>query len=342
MFCVFLFFLFQFCILTNCEPDCPLVSNESISKNKNTIRIMQYNVEWLFLDYYAPMDCPGNGCTWVNESQAASHLDNVAKVIDELSPDIVNLCEVEGCDELHALNNQLSKNSYQTYLLNGKDTSTGQNVGLLTKLSPSQSLNRSNGKAQYPVNGSTCGYTGVPGNSSVSKHYFTEFQFGDLEIAMIGAHLLAQPTDPERCAKREAQAYVLQEIIYNYLSEEKEIIVIGDMNDYDNEIPDVNSNKPKSMVLDILKGNKGPYLGSYELHSVAEFIPQEKRFSEWWDSDGNCATNQEQDFSLIDHMLVTPTLKSKIHKAFIYQNYSEYCGKMNSDHYPLIIDLAIN
>jgi len=28
---------------------------------------------------------------------------------------------------------------------------------------------------------------------------------------MIGAHLLAMPTDPERCVKREAQAQVLQE-----------------------------------------------------------------------------------------------------------------------------------
>ena len=341
MFCVFLFFLFILS-LTNSEPDCPLVSTIPVTKNKNTIRIMQYNVEWLFLDYYAPMDCPGNGCTWINESQAASHLDYVAKVIDEVSPDIVNLCEVQGCDELHALNNHLSKNSYQTYLLNGTDTSTGQNVGLLTKFSPQINLQRSNGKAEYPVIGSTCGYSGASGNTSVSKHYFTEFKFGDLEIAMIAAHLLAQPTDPQRCAKREAQAYVLQDIIYNYVLEEKEIIVIGDMNDYDNEIPDVNTNKPISMVLDILKGNKGKYANTYQLFSVAEFIPQEKRFSEWWDSDNNCATNQKQDFSLIDHMLVSSNLKSKIQKVFIYQNYSEYCGKMNSDHYPLIIDLTIN
>ena len=120
MFRVFLFFLLNFSLtfLTNSEPDCHIVSSLPDCKSKNTIRIMQYNVEWLFLDYYAPMDCPGNGCTWVNESQAASHLDYVAKVIDEISPDIVNLCEVEGCDELHALNNQLSNNSYQTYLLN--------------------------------------------------------------------------------------------------------------------------------------------------------------------------------------------------------------------------------
>lgn len=344
MFRVFLFFLlnFSFTFLSNSEPDCHIVSSLPDCKSKNTIRIMQYNVEWLFLDYYAPMDCPGNGCTWVNESQAASHLDFVAKVIDELSPDIVNLCEVEGCDELHALNNQLSNNYYQTYLLNGTDTSTGQNVGLLTKLSPLINLQRSNEKAEYPVEDSNCGYTGEPGNSSVSKHYFTEFQFGDLEIAIIAAHLLAQPTDPERCAKREAQAYVLQEIIYNYFLQEKEIIVIGDMNDFDNEIPDVNSNKPTSMVLDILKGNKGKYANAYQLFSVAENIPQEKRFSEWWDSDDNCATHQATDFSLIDHMLVSSNLKSKIHKVFIYQNYSEYCGKMNSDHYPLIIDLSLN
>lgn len=338
MFVVFLFFLFS---LTKSEPDCPFISSSSnyTNLNKNSIRIMQYNVEWLFLDYYKPMDCPGNGCTWVNESQANSHLEYVAKVIDEISPDIVNLCEVEGCDELHSLNKKLNQNQYQSYLLNGTDTSTGQNVGLLTKITPILNLQRSKSKFEYPVQDSECGYNGEPGNSSVSKHYFTEFKFGNLEIVLIGVHLLAQPTDPERCSKREAQALVIQEIISNSIQEKKEIIVIGDMNDFDNKIPDVNNNMPNSMVLDILKGIKGQYANTYQLFSVGEMIPQEKRFSDWWDSDNNCSTSQDKDFSMIDHLLVTSNLKSKIKNAFVYQNYPEYCGKMNSDHYPLIIDI---
>ena len=340
MFVVFFLFLFTLS-LTKSEPDCPFISSSSnyTNLNKNSIRIMQYNVEWLFLDYYKPMDCPGNGCTWVNESQANSHLEYVARVIDEISPDIINLCEVEGCDELQAVNKQLKNNIYQTYLLNGTDTSTGQNVGLLTKYSPILNLQRSNSKFQYPVPNSKCGYTGNPGNSSVSKHYFTEFKLGNFDLVLIGVHLLAQPIDPERCAKREAQALVIQEIVYNFIQKKKEVIVIGDMNDFDNKIPDVNSNKPNSMVLDILKGMKGQYANSYQLFSVGEIIPQEKRFSDWWDSDNNCSTSQENDYSMIDHLLVTPNLKSKIKKAFVYQNYSEYCGKMNSDHYPLIIDI---
>ena len=36
----------------------------------DALRLMQYNVEWLFIDYYKSADCPGNGCTWHNESVA--------------------------------------------------------------------------------------------------------------------------------------------------------------------------------------------------------------------------------------------------------------------------------
>jgi hypothetical protein len=58
--------------LGNSETYCPVVNNkgEDRRENKNNLRIMQYNVEWLFLDYYKAADCPGDGCTWKNESHA--------------------------------------------------------------------------------------------------------------------------------------------------------------------------------------------------------------------------------------------------------------------------------
>ena len=79
---------------------CPTVTSPNADRrtDKNTLRIMQYNVEWLFTDYYKNADCPGENCTWKNETAAQTHLTYVANVINDVQPDIINLCEVEGCD----------------------------------------------------------------------------------------------------------------------------------------------------------------------------------------------------------------------------------------------------
>jgi len=144
-----------------------------------------------------------------------------------------------------------------------------------------------------------------------------------------------------RCAEREAQASVLQNIIFDYISKGYEVIMIGDFNDYDAEVLDVNNNKPISRVLDILKGYEGDLSGFYELYNVAEEIVQNERYSDWWDSDNNCNTSSEKDYSMIDHVLVTDAIKKNIVDVYIYHGYDEYCGKYNSDHYPVVIDLTM-
>jgi exonuclease III len=320
------------------DTQCPYVDTiQDRRQNKNQLRLMQYNVEWLFVDYYSGSDCPGNGCTWKNESAAITHLNAVANVIDKLQPDIINFCEVEGCDELNMLTRAISNTDYLPYLIKGTDSSTGQNVGMLTKMDPVLSLYRDESRYDYPIDGSTCGYTGSTSSTAVSKHYITEFFINDVNIAFIAAHLIAIPTDPSRCAQREAQASILQSIIYSYIQDGYEIVMIGDFNDYDNEIPDINSNKPISQVLDILKG----YGANYELYSVGLNVSQNERYSDWWDSDNNCNTSSINDYSVIDHILVSKKIQSWISNVFIYHGYDEFCNKINSDHYPVIVDLEL-
>lgn len=321
--------------------ECPTVTNIGDRRSdKSKLRLVQYNVEWLFMDYYSAMDCPGNGCTWKNITDAQMHMDLVIQTVKELNPDIINFCEVEGCDELNIVKDTLD-DSYVPYLKKGTDTSTGQNVGMLTKLDPLKSLYRTELKYTYPITGSKCGYTGPISSSGVSKHYITEFKFNEMNIAFISAHLIAIPTDSTRCAQREAQASVLQTVIYDYINKDYEVIMMGDFNDFDSEVMDVNNDKPTSYVLDILKGLYGDYSGKYELHNIAETIVQSERYSDWWDSDNNCATSSKLDYSMIDHILVTDVIKKNIVDAFIYHGYNEYCGKYDSDHYPVVIDLII-
>ena len=44
---------------------------------------------------------------------------------------------------------------------------------------------------------------------------------------------------------------------------------------------------------------------------------------------------------MIDHILVTNNLREKVSDVFIYHNYDEYCGKYDSDHYPVVIDFGL-
>jgi len=322
------------------DSECPLVTTiEDRRKDKHKLRIVQYNVEWLFIDYCSSSNCPGNGCPWKNSSEAETHMSYVSKVINKIQPDIINFCEVEGCDELNILAANL-EGSYKPYLKKGTDSSTGQNVGMLTRVDPIVSLYRTELRYDYPIYGSKCGYTGSPSSSGVSKHYITEFVFNRMNVALISAHLIAYPTDPSRCVQREAQAMILQTVIFDYINRDYEIIMLGDFNDFDGKILDVNNNIPISQVLDILKGNYGDYSGKYALHSIAEEIIQSERFSDWYDSDNNCNTASSKDYSMIDHILVTDGIKNNIVNAFMYHEYNEYCGKYDSDHYPVIIDLS--
>lgn len=325
------------------DSECPIVQNPNQDRrnNTNSLRLVQYNVEWLFVDYYSNFDCPGS-CTWKNESEALKHLDNVAQVINKLNPDIINLCEVEGCDELNMVIDKLDdKLNYKPYLKKGTDTSTGQNVGMITKIDPTISLYRTEDRNSYPILGSLCGYNGTETESTgVSKHYITEYKINDIYIAIIGAHLLANPTDPLRCAEREAQAQVLQSMIYSYIAIGYEVIVIGDMNDFDGEILDINDNKPTSQVLNILKGNYGTYKDMYKLYSVGNNIEKNERYSDWYDKNTNCIGDID-DYSVIDHILLSKGLINKVSNVFIYHIYEEYCGKYNSDHYPIVVDFNL-
>ena len=56
-------------------------------------------------------------------------------------------------------------------------------------------------------------------------------------------------------------------------------------------------------------------------------------------SENNCNTASGKDYSMIDHVLVTSAIKKNIFDVFFYHGYKEYCGKYNSDHYPVVVDL---
>ena len=317
---------------------CPVVNNKGDDRreNKNNLRIMQYNVEWLFLDYYKAADCPGNGCTWKNESHAKEHLQEVANVINKFNPDIINLCEVEGCDELNCLKEELSLNTYESFMVKGSDTATGQNVGMISKINPITDLYRTDDRFEYPINGTKCTYNGN-GTEGISKHFITEFVMNDINIAMISLHLLAFPSRQDRCVEREAQAKVAEEVIQGYAERNYEIIVIGDFNDYDPNILDLNNDVPISQVIDIIKGNHNE---KFTLYNVNELVEQKYRYSNWWDKNNNCYSTSDE-LVLIDHIFLSKGLFDKVSTVTLYHGYYEDCERIDSDHFPIILDIVL-
>ena len=107
-------------VAVKADTECPVVSSAGDRRNnKNSLRLVQYNAEWLFIDYCSSAKCPGSGCSWATTADAQTHMSYVSNVIKTLNPDIVNFCEVEGCDELNMLITSLQDTTYKPYLKKG-------------------------------------------------------------------------------------------------------------------------------------------------------------------------------------------------------------------------------
>ena len=74
------------------------------------------------------------------------------------------------------------------------------------------------------------------------------------EVIMMGMHLLSNPTSAPNCVQREGQACVLSNYLDEIISsvEDKNslnIILIGDMNDYDSSVLDSSNHLPTSRLV---------------------------------------------------------------------------------------------
>lgn len=318
-------------------------------RDPNKLRIMSYNSEWLFLyGGSGSIQCPGLGCPWKDLASAKNHIMQTISLLTRIDPDIVHLNEVEDCRVLRVIMDLLPKNhGYRAYLISGTDSMTGQNVGILTRIDPISDLQRTEIRKTYPISGSTCGskpscvfYSRrkkCSGTMGLSKHYLTHFKIGEFKILWAGAHFIAHPNNVDRCFRREAQATVLSEFIEAQLSDdETEIIITGDFNDHDDEVLGANNTPPLSSTLRILKN------GKTQLHSAASFVSEPyKRYTSWHDINGNCVDDGPQEHSLIDHVLLSPGLQSKVVSVWMDHNNTIACHDRTSDHWPLIIDFSI-
>jgi len=328
----------------NWAPEAP----EDRRTDKTKLNIMHWNTEWLFLDKWDKR--------WSSYEEAVEHLHDVAKVIRQVSADVINLAEVESCAVLQALVDAIGDDTYEFYLKRGTDTSTGQNVGLLTRVDPIEDLWRTSDRAAYPVEGSHCSQNQPSGHKrlrsstyGVSKHYFTRIApegFG--EIFLAGTHLLAFPDDPARCEKREAQSMVLQSILRDEMMRgNSTVVAFGDMNDFDGQVPDVANSQPISRTLEILKDvvQLSGWDGD-ELLNVAERVEQDRRYTAYYNPDKSVCKTAKDSSTSIDHVLVDSRLLARTNVVhFDNAVFQPPCATQQgvfSDHWPILVQLEVN
>jgi hypothetical protein len=331
------------------QKDCPNApaNPQDRRTDKTKLKLGTFNAEWLFPgnDPYSPRTI----------AQADQHLLDVAGAIAAFNPDMLTIEEVANCTMLVRLIDVLkTRHNIQglvPYMVAGTDTATGQNVGLITRIDPSSNLWRTANRWNYPIPNSKCGYTGSSGTTGVSKHYIANFKINGVSVAMLGLHFLAFPTDPSRCVQREGQASVMRSMINNEMTNNQEIIILGDWNDYSYDVKDSANDVPTSRVMHIVKNglvNSGLADFGFDnssgevspsmlkpmttaipptLHEPSQRAPQAQRYTSIY--DGN-------KVSMIDHILVSERISNAITSITFDHAYAAYTV---SDHWPVWISI---
>ncbi|KAG5185898.1 Endonuclease/exonuclease/phosphatase [Tribonema minus] len=339
---------------------CPKVPREPGDRrpNPDRLRIVALNAEYLMYDVDSGCQEAWHGCPWMDAQHAKHHLENVAKAIASLDADIISLAEVRSCAELRALA-ALLPGGYAPYMVDGRDTYTAQNVGLLTRVDPVADVWRTNARAAYPIEGSVCGYSSSGGGGGVdddgstygvSKNYVAQLALfgGDLKIAVVGLHLLAHPGSVERCARREAQASVLRATVEALAAGGAEVIALGDFNDFDAIAPGESAGDACSGGIG--GGGSGCGGGAAQLYNLCARVPARTRFSAWWDKDQDCTIDGAAELSLLDHVLVTEGLAGAVAGVRIAHEYGPFRGQKAcvnsdayvSDHWPIVVDFDLS
>lgn len=299
--------------------------------DKTTLTVMALNCEFMW-DGVAPEEgaasvtFPWKG----NQTLAEAHMKQIANLILRGNPDVVSLEETENLHAVQVLNDKfLAGRGYKPYFIQGTDTFTGQDVALLTRIDPDgNKIERDD----------QIGHSGIE-TSGVSKNYFAKMTVGSAKIALIGLHLLAQPTSTQRKAKRQAQADVVRSLAVDLAKQGRQVIVLGDLNDWDSDpaCRDFKDDLPISTVLATIRG-MDPATPSDDLMNAASFMPKEDRYSDFWDQNSDNVIQSPQEFSMIDHILLSPVLAAEVEDAYIPH---EEDPRVVSDHFPVIVRLRL-
>ena len=288
------------------------------------LRLATLNTEFLFdgLDDEGQATFPHKGDTEL----ARLHRAEVARVIRMLDADVLMLQEVENEYVLEQLvEEDLSEFGYEVHFVEGRDSFTGQDVGLLARV-PVDTLGRTDDRVE--VEGSDRLY-------GVSKNLWARVDLDGVPTTLIGLHFLARPDDIERKPRREAQAEVIRQLVAREQAMGRSVVVMGDFNDFDETTRDLIGSQPITDVLATIK-SAGPESND-DLHNVMAEVPQRERFTAHWDRDDGDDVDTDE-LSALDHVLLSPRLYRALREVTFVQAHEPL---EVTDHFPIVVTLEL-
>jgi endonuclease/exonuclease/phosphatase family metal-dependent hydrolase len=325
----------------------PTSSAAQVADDPIPLRIVTFNAELLS----APRVSPGRIDKYRFDVGRNRHLERVADLFETLNPDIFNLVEVtsrEAVDRLVAILHEKGMTGIRGHHVDSHDAFTAGDVAVLTKLpldvvdgaairtiySPADDPTWRQDFA-FPSRG---GGTGT-GTSSLDRNSLYFVTLGDYKLGFLGLHLRSNPQDDYANAKRTAEAAIAQRVIRSQIVARGYLpIVLGDLNDYDPDLPDRDAGRGTSTtVLRDLK-NFDPLQRGDELVNVAERIVRvADRYTSHWDTNENRAHDGDDVYTMIDHILLPRELMPFVTRVFISHSVSVD----TSDHFPVVVDLRL-
>lgn len=286
------------------------------------LRVATLNAYFLFdaQEETTQIDYPRKG----DSAAVAAHFARMADVVRALDADLVMLQEVADRDALARLARAVPDLGYDVHFVEGRDTFTGQDVGLLARV-PVDSVFRTD--VRVPVGRTRRTY-------GVSKNLAARLTLGGVPVTLLGVHFLAVPPDPERKPRREAQAEVIRRLVETEAAAGRAVAVLGDFNDYDDATLDRAGHRPITSVLATVK-RAGPPADD-DLRNVLADVPRRERFTSHYDRNRDGTVDAVDELSAIDHILLAPALYARL-RAVTYAQF--YDPAVVSDHFPIVVTL---
>ena len=311
------------------------------------LRIVTFNVQCLA--------APGTRASRIQRfrwnTARRGHLERVASVIETLDPDVINLVEVtsvEAVETLVQILHEKGLDEYRGYHVESFDSFTGFDVALITKFEPDV------------IDGASIRCVFSP---KEEREWREDFSFrdadGDLrqlsasirrnslyfitvhgyKLGFLGLHLKSNPSDAYSNGLRTAESIVAQRIIRREIVGRGYLpIVLGDLNDYDPDIPDRDPNRETvTGVMANLKDYDPSFPGPELVNVTERILRQADRYSCHWDRNENGVTDSDDVLTMIDHVLIAKELMPSVRRAFV----SRCTDLKTSDHWPVVVDLDL-
>jgi endonuclease/exonuclease/phosphatase family metal-dependent hydrolase len=312
------------------------------------LRIVTFNAELL----NAPRVTPGRLEKYRFDHARQKQLERVAHLIETLEPDVLNLVEVtskEAVDQLVAILHEKGLTDYQGYHVESHDTFAALDVALISRNKPDlvdgQSIRTIwseeddlTWRQTFTFRDWTSGEM-VTRTVSLDRNSLYFITVGGWKLGFLGLHLRSNPQSDNANAVRSAEAEIARRVLRGeVLARDYLPIVLGDLNDYDPDVPDADESRGTSTtVLGDLK-DFAPDRDGPELVNVAERIQrQADRYTSHWDWNENGADDGDDVYTMIDHILLAKELMPYVSHVFICHTVS----LETSDHYPIVVDLRL-